>query len=57
MAFCPIVQSGGSYDLRPQAESNDFELNYDIIIATCGFKYRDYNTSMSRTLFIDPSNE
>lgn len=57
MAFCPIVQSGGNYDLRPQAESNDNELKYDIIIATSGFKYRDYNTSMSRTLFIDPTNE
>lgn len=43
--------------MRPQAESNDNTLSYDVIIATSGFKYRDYNTAMSRTLFIDPTNE
>ena len=55
--FSPIIQSGGEYDLRLQAESNEKILNYDTIICSVGAKYKEYNTSVSRTMFIDPTND
>ena len=42
---------------RLQAESNDKILSYDTIICSVGAKYKEYNTSVSRTMFIDPSND
>ena len=56
LAYLPIIQSGGTYDLRPQAESTDEILSYDTIICSVGSKYHDYNCNIVRTLFIDPDN-
>jgi len=56
LAYLPIVQSGGSYDLRPQAESSDEFLTYDTIICSVGAKYHQYNSNIVRTLFIDPDS-
>ncbi len=56
LAYTPIVQSGGAYDLRPQAESNDNDLSYDTVLCSVGAKYYEYNCNVVRTLFIDPDN-
>ena len=56
LAYTPIVQSGGEYDLRPQAESNDNDLSYDTVLCSVGAKYYEYNCNVVRTLFIDPDN-
>jgi len=57
LSYTPIIQSGGEYDLRPQAESNDENLSYDTIICSVGAKYYEYNCNVVRTLFIDPDTE
>ena len=57
LAYSPIVQSGGTYNLKPNAESNDDILKYDCIMLSVGAKYMEYNTNVVRTLFIDASEE
>jgi nucleosome binding factor SPN SPT16 subunit len=52
--FPALIQSGGTYDLRPQAESNHSNLQSDIIIAGVSMKYCYYCTSVVRTLYINP---
>ena len=52
--FPALIQSGGTYDLRPQAESNNESLKCDIIIAGISLKYQNYCSSVVRTLFINP---
>ena len=52
--FPALIQSGGSYDLRPNAESNQDNLKYDIIIAGISLKYQNYCSNVIRTLFINP---
>ena len=51
--YYPIVQSGGNYDLRPNAQSDNKPLSYDIIIAACGARYRNYCAHVARTFFVD----
>jgi len=51
--YFPIIQSGGEYDLRPNAQSSDKRLSYDIIIASMGARYRSYCGNIARTFFVD----
>lgn len=57
-SFSPIVQSGGEYDLRPSAVSNDKRLRGaeggGVVVASMGIKYRSYNSHIGRTILIDP---
>jgi len=57
LAYMPIVQSGGYYDLKPNAESNDDNLTYNVIMLSVGAKYFDFNSSVVRTYFIDATKE
>lgn len=57
LAYSPIIQSGGQYNLKPNAESNDDVLKYDCIMVSLGAKYLEYNTNVVRTLFIDASED
>nr|pir 138K protein - Tetrahymena thermophila [Tetrahymena thermophila]AAS65456.1 p138 [Tetrahymena thermophila] len=57
LAYVPIVQSGGKYDLKPNAQSNEDILSYDTIIVSVGTKYMEYHANIVRTLFIDPTND
>ena len=57
LAYSPIVQSGGTYNLKPNAESNEDVLKYDCVMLSVGAKYMEYNTNVVRTLFIDASEE
>eukprot|EP01133_Synstelium_polycarpum_P015861 gene15861-18847_t len=56
-AYEPIVQSGGIYDLRLNASSNDDNLHFGTIIVSLGTRYKNYCTNIARTYFIDPSEE
>ncbi len=52
-----IVQSGGEYDLRWTAGSNDRSLVYDpmgIIVCQLGCRYKSYCSNVGRTYLIDP---
>ena len=57
LAYAPIVQSGGTYNLKPNAESDDEILKYDTVMLSVGAKYMEYNTNVVRTLLIDASEE
>ena len=53
--YIPIIQSGGEYDLKPSAQSNNKVLKYDVITASLGGRYRNYCSNVGRTFFVDPS--
>lgn len=56
--YSPIVQSGGEYDLRPSAQSNNKRLVGDgVIISSLGLRYKSYCSNIARTFFIDPTEE
>ncbi|EMG47024.1 CDC68 FACT complex subunit SPT16 [Candida maltosa Xu316] len=60
LEFCytPIIQSGGDYDLKPSALSNDKKLVGDgVILASIGLRYKAYCANVARTFLIDPTKQ
>lgn len=55
--YSPVVQSGGRYSLKPNAESGADNLSYDCILLNLGGKYLDLNCNIFRTLLINPTAE
>ncbi|OLL26729.1 FACT complex subunit spt16 [Neolecta irregularis DAH-3] len=55
--YNPIVQSGGEYDLKPSAQSNDNLLHGGTIICSFGLRYKAYCSNIGRTFFIDPNQD
>ncbi|KNA21836.1 hypothetical protein SOVF_039660 [Spinacia oleracea] len=56
ICYPPIIQSGGKFDLRPSASSNDDLLYYDpgsVIICAVGSRYNSYCSNIARTILID----
>ncbi|KAK4265309.1 hypothetical protein QN277_026377 [Acacia crassicarpa] len=56
ICYPPIFQSGGEFDLRPSAVSNDDLLYYDsasVIICAVGARYKSYCSNIARTFLID----
>ncbi|XP_009629185.1 FACT complex subunit SPT16-like [Nicotiana tabacum] len=56
ICYPPIFQSGGIFDLRPSATSNDDGLYYDsasVIICAIGSRYSSYCSNLARTFLID----
>jgi len=51
----PVVQSGGKYDLRPSAISDENPLHAGIILASMGLRYKSYSSQIGRTYLIDPT--
>ncbi|CAZ80542.1 unnamed protein product [Tuber melanosporum] len=51
----PLVQSGGRYDLRSSATSDDSQLHGGIILSTMGLRYKSYCSAIARTFLIDPN--
>jgi nucleosome binding factor SPN SPT16 subunit len=51
----PVVQSGGKFDLKFQAEANNDNLHPGIIIAGLGLRYKTYCSSIARTYLVDPN--
>ncbi|KAL6950188.1 FACT complex subunit spt16 [Hanseniaspora vineae] len=57
-AYSPVIQSGDQFDLRISARSTNKQLQgHGSILASCGLKYSNYCTNISRTFLIDPSEE
>lgn len=54
-AYGPVIQSGGKYDLKLTATSDDNNLQPGIIIAGFGVRYRTYSSLIARTYLVDPS--
>ncbi|XVF05902.1 hypothetical protein REPUB_Repub06bG0002000 [Reevesia pubescens] len=56
ICYPPIFQSGGEFDLKPSASSNDQNLYYDstsVIICALGSRYNSYCSNVARTFLID----
>ncbi|XP_010421991.1 PREDICTED: FACT complex subunit SPT16 isoform X2 [Camelina sativa] len=59
ICYPPIFQSGGKFDLKPSAASNDELLTYDpasIIICAVGARYNSYCSNVARTYLIDATS-
>lgn len=57
VCYAPVFQSGGVFDLKPGAESNDEYLCHDatgVIICSIGSRYKSYCSNIARTYIIEP---
>lgn len=52
--YSPIIQSGGKYDLRVSAVSDEGNLKPGVILASLGLRYKSYCSAMARTFIINP---
>ncbi|KAE8705590.1 FACT complex subunit SPT16 [Hibiscus syriacus] len=60
ICYPPIFQSGGEFDLKPSASSNDENLYYDstsVIICALGSRYNSYCSNIARTVLIDANSK
>lgn len=55
--YLPIIQSGGNYNLKFAALSNDDDIHYGTIVSSLGIRYKRYCSNISRTLMIDPAED
>ena len=55
--YTPIIQSGGKYDLKPSALSDDSRLSAGVILSSLGLRYKSYCSNISRTYLIDPTSQ
>jgi len=51
----PLVQSGGVFDLKQNAQPNDEFLHAGVILATFGLRYKSYSALVARTYLVDPN--
>src|SRR5262245_28335354 len=54
-AYTPIIQSGGVYDLRPSALSDDNYLHDGTVLCSIGVRYKSYCSNVGRTYLFDPN--
>lgn len=54
-AYGPVVQSGGTYDLKLTATPDGKNLQPGIILSSFGIRYKTYNSLIGRTYLVDPS--
>lgn len=55
--YVPVVQSGNSFSLKIDADSNEQPLSQNYILLNMAVKYFEMNTNVFRTLLIDPSQD
>ncbi|KAL6764928.1 global transcription factor [Haematococcus lacustris] len=55
VAYPPIIQSGGRYDLKVSAGSDDSPLHHGVIVCSLGTRYSFYCANLCRTFFINPT--
>ncbi|KAF2417233.1 SPT16-domain-containing protein [Tothia fuscella] len=53
----PVVQSGGSYDLKFNTDPDSDNLHAGVIIAALGLRYQSYASLVARTYMVDPTKE
>ena len=51
--YLPIIQSGGTYELKPSAVSNDMTLHFGTIVVSLGLRYKGFCSNIARTFLID----
>ncbi|KAK4056165.1 FACT complex subunit spt16 [Microbotryomycetes sp. JL221] len=52
--YSPIIQSGGNYDLKSSAQTDDQRLKAGVILCSLGIRYKSYCSNVGRTFMIDP---
>ncbi|KAJ3168301.1 FACT complex subunit spt16 [Geranomyces variabilis] len=52
--YPPIIQSGGKYDLKAGAESNNEALHEGTVLASLGIRYKSYCSNIGRTYLMNP---
>lgn len=57
IAYQPIFQSGGNYDLKLSAASDDNLLHAGVILVSLGTRYSSYCANVARTYIIDGGKE
>ena len=57
--FCysPIVQSGGEYNLKASAQSNERNMKFDVVTCALGARYANYCSNIVRTYLFEPTKE
>lgn len=55
-SYVPIFQSGGNYNLKFSATSDDNNIHFGTIISFISIRYHRYCSNVSRTLMINPSD-
>merc|ERR1712228_1001351 len=55
--YTPIIMSGGTYDLKPSASSDEKNLHYGTIICELGARYKNWCSNIGRTYFINPTDD
>ncbi|ORZ24132.1 FACT complex subunit-domain-containing protein [Absidia repens] len=53
--YTPIIQSGGKYDLRTSAISDNKTLHGGVILCSFGVRYKYYCSNIGRTYLINPT--
>ena len=53
--YTPIIQSGGQYDLKPSALSDEENIHGGVILCSLGLRYKSYCSNIGRTYLIDPT--
>ena len=53
--YGPTIQSGGKYDLKLSALSDDSNLHAGTIIAGLGLRYKNYCSIVARSYLVDPN--
>jgi nucleosome binding factor SPN SPT16 subunit len=51
--YFPIIQSGGDYDFKVSAQSNDENVKFDVITVSLGARYQMYCSNVVRTFLVD----
>lgn len=54
--YSPIIQSGGNYDLKSSAQTDDQRLKPGVILCSLGIRYKSYCSNVGRTFMIDPTS-
>ena len=54
VAYLPVVQSGGNFNLSVGAESDDARLHDGVVVVHFGSKYNSECSNICRTLFFNP---
>ncbi|CAO3594139.1 unnamed protein product [Absidia cylindrospora] len=53
--YTPIIQSGGKYDLRTSAISDNKPLHGGVVLCSFGVRYKFYCSNIGRTYLINPT--
>lgn len=56
-AYGPAIQSGGKYDIKipGEPENDKNNLHSGVIVASMGFRYKNWSSVVGRTYMIDPN--